>query len=139
MHLLAATPFTTSGEIELVNVITPHIGGIVEYLTLLEDKLQVTTTLPGYSTHTIGSRNLDMALAGDFDGNGIAELLVPNQDMNALAIIQKTEIGVQPIAVLSLGSRISTNIAAVDLGPDGSGVGVGLENSSLRIWLSGFP
>jgi hypothetical protein len=136
-HLLAAAPFAPNGEIELVDVVTPHIGGIVEFLTLSGKNLETTTTINGYSSHTIGSRNLDTVIAGDFDADGIPELLLPDQAMSSLGIVKRTTLGAEVIGTLTTGSRITTNLAGVNLEAEGIGIGVGLENNTIRIWLSG--
>ena len=138
-HLLAAAPFAPNGEIELVDVVTPHIGGIVEFLTFSGNDLETTTTINGYSSHTIGSRNLDTAIAGDFDADGIAELLLPDQVMSSLGIIKRTTLGAELIETLTTDSRITTNLAGVNLEAEGIAIGVGLENNTVRIWLSGPP
>jgi hypothetical protein len=135
-HMLAAAPFAPGGAVELADVVTPHIGGIVEFLTLSEDILQTTATLNGYSSHTIGSRNLDTAIIGDFDADGLAELILPDQAMTNLGIIKRTALGAEVIGNLKTDSRISSNLAGVNLEAEGIGLGVGLENNTLRIWLS---
>ena len=87
-HQLAVAPFGPEGEIELASVLTPHIGGVVEFHRLVEDRLDVVARVPGFSSHMIRSRNLDMALAADVDADGRIELLVPNQQFNALGAIR---------------------------------------------------
>ena len=69
-HQLAVAPFGIGGELELASVLTPHIGGFVEFYRMQGDELVIVARVPGYSSHEIGSRNLDRALAGDLDGDG---------------------------------------------------------------------
>ena len=38
-HQIAVAPFGPNGELELVDVLTPHLGGIVEFYQLEEKKL----------------------------------------------------------------------------------------------------
>jgi hypothetical protein len=66
-HQLVVAPFGPRGELELASVLTPHIGGIVEFYRMIGDELKIVARVPGYSSHTIGSRNLDRAIAGDLD------------------------------------------------------------------------
>jgi hypothetical protein len=67
--------------------------GVVEFYQWREDTLQIVARVPGYTSHVIGTRNLDMAAAGDFDGDGRFELLLPNQQRTTLGGIRRTEDG----------------------------------------------
>lgn len=67
--LLMAAPFGPQDEMEMVDVLTPHIGGVVEYFRWDQNRLVQQTARSGYSTHTIGSRNLGMATAGYFNND----------------------------------------------------------------------
>jgi hypothetical protein len=134
-HQLAVAPFGPNGEIELVDVLTPHLGVVVEFFRLEGDELKLVARLPGFSTHLLGSRNLDMALAGDLDGDGRIELLVPTQDKSRLGGIRRTATGAEIAWELPLPGRISTNIGAVSLAGGALGVGVGGSDGVLRLWL----
>ncbi|MDQ3942929.1 MAG: hypothetical protein M3254_07475, partial [Actinomycetota bacterium] len=92
-HLLATGPFGPNGEVEIAVVRTPHISGVVEFYAIDEDagELEIVATQPGYSSHEIYSRNLDTARAGDLDGDGAFELLVPSQDHTELSAIRHGE------------------------------------------------
>ena len=140
-HQIAVAPFGPNGEIELVDVLTPHLGGVVEFYRWEGDELRVIAQISGYTSHVIGSRNLDMAAAGDFDGDGQVELLLPNQARTALGAIRRTAEGAAVVWSLPLDGPMTTNLGAVTL-PDGSlAIGIGQENgillpagNSLRIW-----
>jgi len=56
--------------------------------------------------------------------------------MTNLGIIKRTALGAEVIGNLKTDSRISSNLAGVNLEAEGIGLGVGLENNTLRIWLS---
>jgi hypothetical protein len=82
----------------------------------------------GYSTHSIGSRNLDTALAGDFNNDGIIELLAPDQGHGNLGIISLDGL----ITSLPLDGVLTSNLSAAKL--DGTlYVGAGTEGN-LRVW-----
>lgn len=134
-HQLAVAPFGPGGELELASVRTPHIGGVVEFYRIESDRLEIVAELPGYSSHTIGSRNLDSALAGDFDGDGRLELLVPDQGQLNLAAIRHDRSGVHELWSLPLGSKLATNLAAVSFSDGSLAIGVGTSDRNLRLWL----
>lgn len=132
-HALAVAPFAPDGARELAVVRTPHIGGTVEFYTVEEGAPEIVATIPGYSTHTIGSRNLDGGVAGDFDGDGRVELLVPTDDRRTLAGIRRTEDGASEAWRLPIGGDLSTNVLAVR-GPEGIVVAVGRADGTVRLW-----
>ena len=133
-HQIAVADFG-AGHPELATVLTPHIGGIIEFYRMEGSELIPSAGLAGYSSHQIRSRNLDMALAGDFDGDGITELLVPTQDYTELAAVRHEEAG--PVAAwqVPLGGRLTTNLAGVAFPDGGLGVGAATEEGLLRLWL----
>ena len=134
-HQLTVAPFGPGGELELVDVLTPHLGGVVEFYQLKGKTLQVVAQLRGYTSHVLGSRNLDMAAAGDFDGDGRVELLVPDQTLTHLGAIRHTAAGAEIGWSLELGGRLSTNLAAIRFANGTMAVGAGREDKVLRIWL----
>ena len=67
--MIACAGFTGRG-LELVVVRTSHISGIVELYALEGETMETVAQLSGFTSHVVGTRNLDMALAGDFDGDG---------------------------------------------------------------------
>ena len=78
-----------------------------------------------------------MASAGDFDGDGNLELLVPSRDRQSLAALRRSEDGITEVWQLSLGSPLATNLATVEI-PDGAenriGLGVVTTDGQLLIW-----
>lgn len=134
-HQIAVAPFPPDGERELADVLTPHIGGTVEFFRFDRGKLDTVATVGGYASHVIGSRNLDMAAAADIDGDGTVELLVPNQARTEYGAMRRTQDGAEVVHRLALQGTLHTNLAAVTF-PDGRiGIGVGLEDARLRLWL----
>ena len=138
-HLLAWGAFGPNGENELVEVLTPHIGGIVGFYRYDGgDALEILARRDGYTSHVINSRNLDMAVAGDFDGDGQAEIVIPNQSRTLIAGIRHGADGSAEVAwELPLDGTIVTNLSAIAL-EDGrialaAGISDGAENR-LRVW-----
>lgn len=133
-HQIAVAAFGPKGETEIVDVLTPHIGGIAEFYRLEEDELWVSSSLSGYSSHLAGSRNLDMALAGNFDNDSNFELMLPTQNYRELAILEHNEDGVHVNNYLPLEGRLNTNIAAVALKNESAAIGAGSDTGVLRVW-----
>lgn len=102
-------PFGLEGQSELAVVRTPHIGGVVEFYRMEGDRLNIVAEIPGYSIHTIGSRNLDNALAGDFDGDGAIELLLPDQTHTRLEAIRRTGQGAEVVWSLPMDGAHTPN------------------------------
>jgi len=133
-HQLAVAAFAPDGALSLAEVLTPHIGGLIGFYRWVGDELVIDATLQGYTSHVINSRNLDMAAAGDFDGDRRPELLLPNQSLEALGGIRWEADGARVVWSLSLDGQLTTNIGAVTL-PDGQiAVAVGMDTGVLRIW-----
>jgi hypothetical protein len=134
-HQIAVAPFGPNGEMELVDVLTPHIGGVVEFYRLEGDDLRIVAQISGFTSHVIGSRNLDMAVAGDFDGDGRTELLLPDQTRTELGAIRHTSEGAEVAWTVDLDERLQTNIMAIALSDGGMVVGVGIAKGTLRLWV----
>lgn len=133
-HQIAVAPFGPNGEMELATVLTPHIGGTVGFMQWDGDKLNVVAELPGYTSHVIYSRNMDMAMAGDFNGDGRPELLLPTDDRTQLGGIQRAAGGAEAIYQLDLPGQLVTNLAGATLVSGDTAVGAGLDNGVLRVW-----
>jgi len=133
-HQLAIGQFIEGGTQEIAVIRTPHIGGVIELYGLEGDRLEIKTVLSGFSSHQIGSRNLDSALAGDFNGDGKIEIVLPGQSQTTLAGIQSIDNDWQIVWRAPLGGQLSTNLAAVTLSNDRLALGVGTSNDILRVW-----
>jgi hypothetical protein len=135
-HQLAWGALGAKGEMELVDVRTPHIGGIVRFYQFTGNSLEIVATQTGYTSHVINSRNLDMAVAGDFNGDGQPEIIVPSQNRGSIAGIQHTADGAKVMWELPLDGILSSNLAALQLADGHLALAVGTEEGRLRIWVS---
>lgn len=115
-HAIAVAPFAPDGVPELAVVKTPHLGGVVEFYRVAGDALTLTSTVSPYGSHTLGSRNLEMALAADLSGDGRPDLLLPTQDQQALAVVSRDADGATQQRVEPLPGALSSNVAAVTVG-----------------------
>ncbi|NQW19527.1 MAG: hypothetical protein HQ477_02205 [Chloroflexi bacterium] len=135
MHQIAVAPFGPNGETEIAAVRTPHIGGIAQFFRLNGERLElVASKAGGYMSHVNGSLNLDQAMAGDFDGDGAVELLVPSADQTALIALRRMGDSVEEVWKLDLGSRLATNLAVVELENGRLVLGAATEDGLLHIW-----
>ncbi len=134
LNQLGAGPVGPGGEIEIVEVRTPHIGGEVRWYRLSGGQLVLQTTARTYSTHRIGSRNLDQGLFVDTNGDGRLDVLVPTQDQTALVGLARTGDGVAVTASVELGARLVSNVAAVGYRDGAAALAAGTADGSLYIW-----
>jgi hypothetical protein len=132
-HLLAVGPLGPDGAQEIVTVRTPHIGGVLEYYRLRGSHLELVHARPGFSTHRIGSRNLDTAVAADLDGDGRAEVLLPSQDFRTLHLVARSSTGSRVIWSRELDGAMSSNIAVVT-SEDTLALALGTAEAELLIW-----
>jgi hypothetical protein len=131
-HQIGAAPIGPAGESEIVVIRTPHLGGIVEFYRLVDDELRIVATVPGLTSHVLGSRNLDLALIADADGDGSLEVVAPTQDRTELGAVRRTPEGAEVAWTVPLDGLMVTNLAAVESG----GVlwlAAGREDA-IRIW-----
>ena len=137
-HLLAVGPFGPGGEVEIAVTRTPHAGGVIEFYRPNpgEGTLEIVATLPGYTTHTLYSRNLDAARAGDLDGDGAWEVLVPDRFRMGLAAIRHTPEGAEEAWNLPIGGALATNLASATDREGKISVAAGRTDGVLRIWPS---
>ncbi len=134
MHQLASGPIGPGGEVEIVAVRTPHIGGVVEAYRLDRGRLVLVASQPGYSSHRLGSAELDMGLLADVDGDGRPEVVVPSQDMGALGVLSRSRDGFAEIGRLELQGTLATNVAATRTADGGLALAAGTTDGRLRIF-----
>jgi hypothetical protein len=132
-HQIAAAALGPDGEYEIVAVATPHLGGVVEFYRLSGNELEIVAEVPGLTSHVVGSRNLDLALVADADGDGRLEVIAPTQARTEIGAARRTSDGAEVAWVVPLGGRLSTNLFAVDV--EGAvWLAAGREDAVLRIW-----
>ncbi len=99
--------FLGNGHREIAVVKTPHIGGVLEVLSLQANKL-VSLYPPqlGYSTHFIGAHFVSLAVVGDFIGDGVSKLVLPNQNRDRIIVLDLRK-GVTILSSHDLPARIT--------------------------------
>jgi hypothetical protein len=110
LHLLAAAEFGIDNVKSIAVVRTPHIGGIIQFYEWYGNRLVMVTSQGNLSTHQIGSDNLNMALASDFDGVDGAELILPTNNYTELVVVKLEDGAIRIIDRFKLPGRLKTNI-----------------------------
>jgi hypothetical protein len=88
LSIAAIADFTGDGHQEIAIVKTPHIGGVLSVLSLRDGALRpLYSPQTGYATHFIGSTITSLARTADLDGDGVAELLLPDQSRRHLVAL----------------------------------------------------
>ena len=115
-HALDIASFGKDGQKFLVDVKTPHIGGIVSFYSWdKENKLLKTeATLQGYSTHDIGSRAMQMYTLVSDEQNEQDLLILPSQSKTELAVLRFVSGKIYEEGRIPLGGRLSGNLEWID-------------------------
>ncbi len=125
------------GRIELLAVITPHIGGMLVAYELDGRKLGIEQQIHGFSNHAYGSRELRLSGLIDLDNptDGIEEAVVPNADRTTMTVVRFDRATPHIAASLAPGGQIVHRLVIRDL--DGNGVPdltFGTSDSTIVVW-----
>ena len=149
---LAVGPFGPEGQIELISVRTPHIGGTVEAFRLVpgeadEDSsadptgafIPVAESDPNFTSHVIGARNLSLAIAIDATGDSIPDVVVPSANRETVFALTRTDVldgdrqGWNVVGERALDNELTGNIATQELSPGAAALAIP-DGDLLRIW-----
>lgn len=135
---LAVGPFGIEGETEILDVQTPHIGGLLQAFRLVEGDggatlERVAQSVGAFTTHPIRTRNLDMGIALDVAADSRPEALVAAFERDRLiGMIRSDEPGGwTPIVEVPLPGTLTSNVAVSQVGAPAVAAGAG---TTLRIW-----
>ena len=129
---LGVAPLGPGGELEIVDVQTPHLGGILRFSRVEGDQLVLRARISELTTHVIGSRNLDLGILADVTGDERPEVLVYRQDRFRLVAIERTADGAEVVAEVELTGRGVTNLAVQEAG--GGALALGTADGVLHVW-----
>ncbi|MBO6718991.1 MAG: hypothetical protein JJ913_13620 [Rhizobiaceae bacterium] len=91
LNVAGLADYTGAGVPVIAWVETPHIGGILKMAAFENGRLNVfANTYSGFSNHVIGSRELGLAATGDFTGDGVPDLALPNANRRSIVIAART-------------------------------------------------
>ena len=119
VHVIGAAELSGTGAPEIAAVLTPHIGGVLTAYRRAGGALVRIARAPGYSSHAIGSRNLEQALIADLDGNGVPEIVLPRHGRETLAGVELHGDHLVERWTLELRGSARSNLVAADLDGDG--------------------
>ena len=136
-HQIAVAPIGPSGEVEIVDVLTPHIGGPVEFFRPRGGRLDVVASHSGFTSHFFGSRNLSIPVVADADGDAKLEVILPTTDKESVGGVRRTSGGAETAWLVPLGGVLSSNLSAITLPTGGLALAAGRADGTVRIWLSG--
>lgn len=147
-HMLFYNDFGTidSPHPSVVDVLTPHVRMVLEFFNLTRSEMVLQAQTSRYSTHGIGSRILDTAVSGDFNGDCINEAVVLDESQTLIKSIQLMPSGegeegtstleAKEVWSLFLPGKLSSNLAAVALEDDGGGIALAAASGrTVRLWL----
>jgi len=126
--------FDGDGYLEVAIVVTPHIDGRLEFWQYRSKGLLRKMQLKGFSNHFIGSRIQNMSAVADFDGDGIADLALPNADRTAIRVISFADGKVAEPVNMKLPAQIVTEMITVKpFGENRNAIIVGLKNGQVAL------
>ncbi|MEM9521293.1 MAG: hypothetical protein AAGA37_18430 [Actinomycetota bacterium] len=133
---LAIAPVGPNGEVEIIDVRTPHLGRTIEWFRIEGDQLVRVAARDGFTSHVLGSRNLDLAIVADADSDGLLEVVAPTSDRRGLSAIARTVDGTTIEFTVELDAPLSSNVGAVDHPDGGATYAVGTSSGMVRFWVS---
>lgn len=129
---LAVAATGPGGEVEVIDVRTPHIGGRVQFFRLIDGRLdQVAASSDDFTTHAIRSRNLDMGIVSDVDNDAALETLVLTADRTRLIAMSRIEDGVEITFNVALPGVALSNLARHPIDP-----AFAIATTDGRLWIA---
>ncbi len=113
LNVAGIADFDGNGGREIAIVVTPHIGGTLEFWSYTGARLRRIAAAAGFSNHAIGSRNLGLSAVADIDGDGRADLAVPDDSRRRLKLVGLRNGRVSILATIDLPDRVSHDIAVI--------------------------
>lgn len=92
-------------------VITPHLAGSLRLYEVRGKVMAEVARLDGVTNHINGSRNLDLAVIQDVDGDGADDIVIPMQDRKSLALVMLKGGKAQIVEKLEIKGGRVTEIA----------------------------
>jgi hypothetical protein len=113
LNIAGLADYNGDGTTDVALVLTPHLGGALQFWTLEGSKLTLKGSLDGFSNHEIRTRALSMSATVDVNGDGQAEILVPAASRRSLRLVGFVDGILRDIKQFPLNGRISGDLQAV--------------------------
>ncbi len=121
----AAGDFDGDGRREIAWVETPHINGVLKVGRLERAgggwRMKVLAALPGFSNHRAGSRELQGAVAVDWNGDGRPEIVLPSADYRRMMVVTFADGRLRVLDEIPFDGEMMFPVLAGDLDGDGRG------------------
>jgi len=108
LNPLGVGDFDADGRLDIALVATPHIGGRLRLYRNTAPTLTQFAEAEGVSTHSIGSRELDLGRV--VRGADRDRMLLPNQSHESLLLLEWTPSGINELARQTLPAPIVTSL-----------------------------
>lgn len=136
LNPIGAGDLDGDGFLEIAYVETPHIGGKLRVFRYKDATLTQIASLSGFSNHAMGTRQLQLAMMLDMNGDGKNEIFVPGADRRVLRVVSLQEGSLKVDDQFIHPAPISTNFISSDLDDDGDlDLKYGLSNGQWVEWL----
>lgn len=119
LNPIGVADFDGDGRREVALVTTPHIGGTLKLYRLESGRLVEVYRRFGFSNHRIGSRELDLSVVLDFNGDGISDIVVPDATRTRLMVVTFARGRYVLLAETGHDQEIVSRIAMHDADGDG--------------------
>jgi len=130
LNIAGIADYTGNGQLNIAQVITPHIGGRLEILSWNRGRMTVSAELNGFSNHAIGSTELGMAATARVNRDRIPDLILPSADRRTLRMVTAASGRLTELASVPFDGAVGTAIGIVADGPPPVIV-LGLEDGRL--------
>ena len=130
LNIAEFAKFTKSFSPEIALVLTPHIGGTLQFYKYQNSALFLVVSARSFSNHVIGSTELRLSAQTDLDSNGSADLAIPSADRRSLIVLGFTTSGLKELARIALPAAIDKAIGVEGTG-NSTRFFVGLEDGKI--------
>jgi len=120
LNPIGAGDFDADGEMDIAVVETPHLGKTLVIYGREVSRLKSIGRADGYSTHSMGSTVLKMAVVADLNGDGVLDIVLPNGSKDRLVAVTFRGRKFATLWEGPKGAPIVTEVLRVDIDANGS-------------------